>query len=185
MKTVILDSLPMEWMLIQNTRHSEMIQKNCGTTILANWMNSEVLAILTMRWDLINLRRIFKIFWLLNIDKIGHLDYRGKYFSWKSKLYQPEPEKFQNFSEIFKKFSKTYNSDFATFLKVFYSFTEAPVINMNDYTPKIQFHHWNELFKPKRIRKSRFFSYFDFSKLKNFSKNSQNFETIPTGFRWA
>ena len=49
---------------------------------------------------------------------------------------------------------------------------------MNDYTLKIQFHHWNELFKPKRIRKSRFFFSFFFKTFPKILRISKLFQPV-------
>ena len=46
------------------------------------------------------------------------------------------------------------------FRRFFYSFTKASVINMNDYTHNIQFHHWNELSSQKECGNLDFFSFF-------------------------
>ena len=60
-----------------------------------------------------------------------------------------DPEKFKTFPKFQKKFRRQITMILRRFRRFFYSFTKASVINMNDYTHNIQFHHWNELSSQK------------------------------------
>ena len=123
---------------------------------------------------------------------------RGKYFSWKSKLFHTGPQNFQNFSEFKKKIRRQITVIlclFGGFLFFYKSISDKHEWLYSQYTVS----SLERTIKPKIIRKSRFFLIFFFKssncctlfgkfsifwllKTKNFSKNSVNFETIPYSF---